>query len=353
VSIPSRMQDSKLVLSKLKQTNYATSLTDVNLQGGKRIMVDSPVFGQMDITRWTDQGLSMKGHSYATMLQQTIRDLSETLKFPLESWLAAWAFSFAMGKVASSQPNAGTNPTCWAHAIKPLDPGTDGKDLPVTTIYTEANQAALMQRRIKSACAVSVSLEFPANAPGELTVAVTGSGEVVTGALATPPAIPTYNLLMSNDLVFKYGTQAAPTDISGEIVAGSVKFTFTWNFDDANSRAPGGGLYRSRAWVTAPSISLDFQRFVDDSSSTPESERLGDTIREVKITAPGSTIGPGPEKHQIEIRGLAVVPQSVKIGQSGDKSVYQYSIGPSHWLKQGAADVVTVTVQNLETSYLV
>jgi hypothetical protein len=353
VSIPSRMQDSKLVLSKLKQTNFATALTDANLIAGKRIMVDSPVYGQTDITRWTDKGLSQKGHDYATRAQTSMYALSETLKFPLESWLAAWSFAFGLGKVASTQPNAGGNPTAWQHVIKPLDPGTDGKDLPVTTIYAEVNQATAMQRRLVALCANSVSLEFPANAPGQLTVGLTGSGAIVTGVLATPPAIPLYNLLMSNDMVFKYGTQGAPVDISSEIVSGSVKFSFTWNLDDANSRAPGGGVNRSRAWVTSPSISLDFQRFVDDASATVETERLSDSAKEVKVTVAGSQIGTGPERHQIEIRGLAVVPAAVKIGQSGDKSVYQYSLPAECWHKEGAADVVTVTVQNLETSFLV
>ncbi len=61
----------------------------------------------------------------------------------------------------------------------------------------------------------------------------------------------------------------------------------------------------------------------------------------------------GTSFHKLAIRGLAVIPSIVRLGQSGNKSVYQYTIGPDHWLKQGGADVVTVTVENLETSYLV
>jgi hypothetical protein len=347
------MEDRVLVLSKLKQTNYATILTDVNLQGGKRFMPEAAVFGQPDIKRWSSRPLSMTGHDYAIQVQQVERSITESLAFTMDSWLAAWVAAFGMGKVTSTQPNAGGNPTAWKHVIKPMDPIADGKDLPVTTIYDEVNTAANLQRRLQSMCIKDFTLEFPASAPGKITANLIGSGQITSGLLGSQPAIPTYNVLMSNDMSFKYGAQGAPTDISNEIVHGSVKFMFTWNMDDGNSRAPGGGLYRSRAWLGQPDITLDFQRFVDDAASTPNDDWLADTIREVLITINGAQIGTGPETHQIIIRGLAVIPTAVKIGQSGNKSVYQYNIAPDHWLKQGAADVVTLTFQNLETSFLV
>jgi hypothetical protein len=353
MAVPSRMEDRILVLSKLKQANYATILTDVNLQGGKRFMPEAAVFGQPDIKRYSTRPLSMTGHDYAIQLQQVERSLLETLTFPMESWLAAWTAAFGMGLVTSSQPNAGSNPTAWKHVIKPFDPSAGPKDLPVTTIYTEAANVTGLQRRLQSMCVKDFSLEFPASAPGKITANLIGSGQITTGVLATPPAIPTYNFLMSNDMSFLYGPQGAPVDISSQIVLGSVKFTFTWNMDDANSRAPGGGLYRSRAWVTQPDITLTFNRFVDDALSTPDDDWLADTIQEVNITVAGPTLGVGPEKHQINIRGLAVVPTIVKLGQSGNKSVYQYTFSPDHWLKQGAADVVTITCQNLESSFLI
>ena len=352
MAIPSRMEDRPLVLSKLKQTAYGTILTDVNLQGGKRVPVEQPIFGQPSITRWTNRPLSMVGTDYATLMQEVERDLQDSLVLTGDPWLLAWAFAFAMGKVTSSQPSVGTAPTAWQHIIKPQDPAVDGKLLPVTTIYSEVNTAANLQRRLQDMCVKSVQLEFPASAPLKATVALVGSGQITTGLLASQPSLMTLVPLMSNDLVFKYGTQAAPTDISSEIVAGSVKFSFTWNPDESNSRAPSGGLYRSRMWLTQPDFMLEFQRFVDDSASTPQDDWLTDSIKEVLFSVKGPLIA-GTEFQQISIRGLAVVPQVVKLGQVGNKSVYQYSIGPDHWLKQGAADVCTVTCENTETSFLV
>jgi hypothetical protein len=348
MAIPSRMEDRILVLSKLKQANYATVLTDANLIAGKRVPVEAAVFGQPDVKRWTSMPLSMMGTDFATQTQEVERDLLESLSLVGDSWLLAWCFAFAMGNVASVA-GAGAS---FIHTIKPLDPSAVAKDMPATTIYAEAANVAGLQRRLQSMIVKDVAVDFPANAPLKITANLIGSGQVTTGALATPPALMALVPLMSNDLVFKYGPQAAPVDISSQIVAGSVKFSFTWTPDDANSRAPSGGLYRSRMWVGTPSLSLTFSRFVDDALSTPNDDFFSDTIQEVLFSVQGPLIS-GSDFHKITVRGLAVVPTIVKLGQSGNKSIYQYTFGPDHWLKQGAADVVVVTCENLESSFLV
>lgn len=348
MGMPSRMEDRLLVLSKLKQTNYATLVSDANLILGKRIAVEGAVFGQPSVKRWTSQPLAMVGHDYATQTQEVERDLTESLTVPMDTWLAAWVAAFGMGSVASVMLGAGP---AYAHTIKPMDPNA-GKDLPVTTIYTEAANVAGLARRLQSCCVKDFSFEFPASSPGKIVANFIGSGQITTGILATPPSLLPYNVLMSNDMLFKYGTQTTPPDISSQIVLGSVKLTFSWAMDDKNSRAPGGGLYRSRAWLDAPSITLTFQRWVDDASSTPNDDWLADTIQEVNITVQGALIA-STYYHSINIRGLAVIPTVVKLGQVGNKSIYEYTINPDHWLKQAAADVLVLTVQNLETSYLV
>lgn len=351
MSIPSRILDQRLVLSKLKQAAFLTALTDVNLQAGKRFSPTTPMFGQPTPKFFTNRNQAMRGTDFATVRQEVEREYQEQLTFDADTWLLAWMAAFGMGSVTSTQPNAGGNPTAWQHLIKPLDPSSAGKDLPVTTVYMEAAQSANLQRR-QIGCAVrDFSFEFKQAAPVTATCTLQSSGQTTAGTLSTPPSIPTQNLVMSNDLHIFYGTQGAPTDISSQIVPGSVKFSFTWGLDDANSRSPGAGLYRSRAWVGSPSITMDFQRYVDDAASTPNDDWLAGTVQEVKLSVAGAQIGSGPETHLLQIRGLAVCPEVIKLGQSGDKTVYQYTFSPEHWLKQGTNDVVTITVQNLETSY--
>jgi hypothetical protein len=356
MALPSRAQDQKLVLCTKKQTAMGTALTDASLIAattGARYSPDKDVSGQIDRKFWTDIGLAMKGHDYATTRFETERDYLGAYSFPADSWLAAWIAAFAMGSITSTQPNVGTNPTAWKHVIKPLDPSAGSKDMPLTTIYLEDAQTANLQRRLLDCTVKDFSWDFPPSAPAQLTANIMGSGRQTPGALATPPALASLNLLMSNDLVLKYGTQGAPTDISTQIVRGSVKFGFTWVPDDTNSRTLGGGFYRTRLWVGGPpQLTLSFQRFVDDAVSTPQDDWLAETIQEVLLHVDGTQIGPGPEKHYMEVRGLAVRPDVIKLGQSGDKTVYEYSFGPGHWIKQGSADVVTITCQNLSTGFL-
>jgi hypothetical protein len=351
MSIPSRLNNRILVLSKKKQVDYATILADSDLIAGKHFEVTAPTFGQPSTKRWSDRDLMMRGTDFGSQVVEIERDLQDSLAFPGDTWLLAWMSAFAMGKVTSTQPDNIGAPTAWQHVIKPMDPNTDGNNLPVTTIYAEASAAAGLQRRLRSCCMHTLAIDFPASSPLAVSGSFIGAGAIVSGALATPPTLSALNLLRSDDMTFAYGAQGAPVDISTQIVRGSVKFGYTANMDDANSRGPGGGLYRLRAWVGRPDISLSFQRFVDDAVSTPNDDFFASTVQEVKITVLGALIG-GAVFHKIEIRGLAVVPDAVKIGQSGDKSVYQYTISPDHWLKQGAADVLTVTVVNTESSFL-
>lgn len=354
MAIPSRMLDRALVLSKLKQAAYGTVLTDVNLQAGKRFPPNTPVFGQPMPKFFTDRGRSMRSTDFTIQRIETERDYTEQITFDGDTWLLAWAHAFAMGAVTSSQPNAGGNPTCYKHVIKPLDPSSAGKDLPYTTIYAEAAGAANLSRRLIGCAVKDVTVEFPQSAPIRVSVTIQGSGQSSSGVLSSQPSMATMNLLLSNNLQVLYGAQGGPADISSQIVPGSVKFSFTWNPDDSNSRAPGAGLYRSRLWVGQnPAINLQFQRYVDDAASTPNDDWLAGTVQEVQVNVPGAQIGPGPETHLFGVRGLAVVPEVLKVGQAGDKTIYDYTIGPDHWIKQGSNDVVVATVQNLETSYFV
>lgn len=352
MSIPSRLQDRILVLSHKKQTNFATILPDADLQAGKTVPAAATIFGQPEPQWWTDRELAYKGHDFPTRSVETMREISDQYTFAGDSYLAAWAAVFGMGKITSVQPNAGGNPTAWRHTIKFMNPTTDGLDLPVTTGYVEASGHATLKRRLKALAIRQFNYEFPAAGPISIAAAIQGSGEITTGALASPPALMTLNLLNAHNTTFSYGPQAAPVDVTSEIVRGSVRFSAGWGIDDEHSRHPGSGLFRTRAWVTRTELSLEFQRFVDDASSTPFDDWIADTAREVKVKVEGAVIGSGPEKHDLEIRGLAVRPRAQRIGEINGKAVYQYSIPAEGWFKEGSADVVTVIVTNTQASYL-
>jgi hypothetical protein len=355
MSIPSMMQNRTLVLSKLMQTAYATILTDVNLQAGKRISPESPFFGMPSTKRWSDMALAMKGEFYSTQVDEIERDLSEQLVLTGDSWLLPWAFAMAMGTSVASQPDSGGSPLAFQHVIKPQDPVANGKNLPVTTIYTEASEMPNMQRRLQSMVVKQVALDVPGKgSPLKVTVDLVGSGQITSGLLASQPSLYTLVPLFSQNLVFKYGPVGATVDISSQIVDGSVKLTFGYGFDDRNARAPSGGLFRSRAWLTEPEITLSFQRFVDTADSSPNDDYFANAIRECIFSVQGPQIaGDGTQFHSFQVDLKSFVPTVVKMGVAGDKTVYQYTVAKDHFLKQGTNDVIVVTAENLETSFLV
>ncbi len=357
MSIPSRMQDRRLVLSKLKQADYATLVSDANLILGKGIPVNNPLFAHPQTVHRDNLAQSMKLHDFPTADAHLIteRNIQDELSCDGDTWLLGWFFALAMGRVTSVQPNAGGNPTAWKHTFKPQDPATDGKDLPVITIYREWASAANAKGRIHSVHVASVKLAFPPSGVVQVSGTLIGSGQETTGALATPPALLTQQLLQCNDLQFLRGTQGAPTDISSRLVRGSLSFEFTWQFDAENARRPGGGLYMSRAWVGVPVITMNWQEFVDDSDVTVHDSYLTPSAprEEVKVIVNGAQIATGPEKQSLELRVLAAYPQIGGKSQAGDKSIYPFSIGRAEAFKEGSNDVYTAIVQNTETSYLV
>jgi len=359
MSIPSRMNERMIVLSKLKQANYSTLVSDANLQAGKRFAPAGPLLVLPTLALVDDVAHAMKGHDYATQEFEAERDI----RFPVnwdgpDTWKLGHACAFAFGAVTSVQPNPGTNPTAWKHTYKAMDPAVAGKDVPVTTIYREWANTANGKGKLHSCALARMGLSFPPGGKIQLTEEWVGSGQETLGALATPPSLTsTLVTLLSNNLLFEFGPQGAPVDITSEIVRGSIEFSFGLPLDDENSRHPGSGLYRGRMWYgqpgTPPQATLSWRRFVDDATVQAETDYLARTVREVKVTLAGATIGAGPEKHQIVMRGLAVRPKTRNLGQAGDKTVYEYSVGPNDWYKEGSNDVLVVEVQNLETSYLV
>ena len=356
MSIPSRMKDRALIVSPKKQVNYDTLVPDVDLQTGvgRRLEPKAPVFAQPESAWWTNRDNTMKGHDFTTERREISRDIQDSIQLDGDTWSLAWALAFGMGAISSVQPNIPGNPTVYDHTITPLDPASAGKDLPVTTIYTEVANVAGFSRKVHSCAIREVSIEFPPSGPPLITANFVGSGELTTAVLATPPSIVAPDLLLSQDLVFAYGPQAAPVDISSRVVPGSVRFGFGWGLDDENARRPHAtkGIFRHRAWVGRPDITLEWQEHVDDADATPFDDWQAGTVREVKINLAGQEAGTGPEVFQLEIRGLAVRPDIQRLGQSGDKTVYQFTIGPDHWFKEAAADVITAIVTNEEVAFL-
>ena len=75
---------------------------------------------------------------------------------------------------------------------------------------------------------------------------------------------------------------------------------------------------------------------MDDADSSPNDDFFSDAIRECVFSVQGPQIaGDGTQYHSFQVDLKSFVPTVVKMGQKGDKTVYQYTVAKDHFLKQG------------------
>ncbi|GEM_PF-3974340 len=340
-----------LVTSHLKQANFATLVTDANLQTGQRRALSGPIFAHPALSFWNNLELTGKGHDYLTQQVEVERNVADTLSLPGDTFMLGWGVFFGMGKVTTTTPNGG-NPTAKLHTGKPLDPGVDGSELPVATIYREWANAAAAKGRIHSIAVPSFQITLPASQPVRLECSIVGSGQETTGALSTPPALPaSLDLLLSNNLVFRRGTQGSPSDVTSRVIRGSVRVGFGWGLEEELRRTAGSGLYAARSVISTPQPFIEWSELVDDTDVTVHSNYLAQSVEEVKGTVQGTVIGGGPETHQLEFRMLAARVKITGKSQVGKYTVYQFRAGIEDAAKEGANDVFTIAVQNTQTTY--
>src|SRR5579883_3039293 len=121
---PQRIMDVKWAFSAKKQADYATLVPDDS------ITLAVPVIG--------------------SEIFELSRDSKYARTMDLSSLAAGWVCAFGMGKVVTTQPNPGGNPTAYKHVLTFFDPATAGKQVPVTTIVEKVSSAANFLRRLES-----------------------------------------------------------------------------------------------------------------------------------------------------------------------------------------------------------
>src|SRR5579885_84942 len=233
---PQRIMDVKWAFSAKKQADYATLVPDDS------ITLAVPVIGteifELSRVQYTDEMRYGKGHEFATTQRELTRDSKYARTMDLSSLAAGWVCAFGMGKVVTTQPNPGGNPTAYKHVFTFFDPATAGKQVPVTTIVEKVSSAANFLRRLESMAISDFTISGKNREVCQVAVNLMGSGKVTTGADASFPAsLSAVSLLDMGVMTFKLGTQGAPTDLSVRLLDFTLKVT--QNLDAANGYAPG------------------------------------------------------------------------------------------------------------------
>jgi hypothetical protein len=141
-----------------------------------------------------------KGHEFATQVFKTSWDVSGALEKYLSAEIAAWTMAFGLGQVAKT----GVAPN-FTYTAKPLDPVTDGIELPYFSFIEQMRPGATdVLDRMAVGCAVEGFTITVGSGPGransKINVEFVGSGKLTEPSGITMPAATAEKLLPSASL---------------------------------------------------------------------------------------------------------------------------------------------------------
>jgi len=342
---PQRSFDVTWLFSPKKETAYGAPLADADLT--RRVVAAGVEVGKLSKLFRTDLDRVGKGHEFSTELEELARDLRRSTRFDSSSLTLAWVCAFAMGQVATSQPNPGGNPAAYDHLFTFADPAVS-KHAPTTTVYEELT--ADLKRRLVSLACNDFSLAGRAREPVELTAAWIGSGATSDGAYAgSLPALTPQSFFLGADADILLGPQGAPVSIKDRVLDWSV--SVAQNLEADLGYFPGSGKFRGRLWHGARRVSASLTLFAKEADDVL-ALFLNDTVRELRISLTGDVIGPGPEVHRALIVLPAVRVTALDDAVEGNHIVYRVEIGEAGVLKQPGLEPLRITVTNTEPSFL-
>ena len=347
---PQRMHDVKWAFSNKKQADYSTLVADNDLN--QMVAVIGADVAELGRTAYTDDKLYGKGHEFPTTFRELTRQLKLSRTMDLTSLMAGWAAAFGMGKVVTTQPNPSNNPTAYRHVITFLD-ASQGKQVPVTTIYEQVLAQPAFERKLESLAVSDFSIVGKARDVAQLQLSLIGSGKTTNGAVSIPSLTP-ISVFDMGGLVFKLGPQGAPVDLSSRLIDFSVKVT--QNLDVQNSYSPGSGLYASRMWIGARRATFDANLFLDTANSDLLDDFTAANLLEVSFKFTGDKIlANQPETHDCEIKFPAVRITALPIASQGDLLAYKLTAAETDVYKDAGGtpnEPLQITVTNTVSSYL-
>ena len=341
---PQRAFDVNWLFSTRRESAYGTALAGADLN--RRVVAAAVEVGKIAKEFRSDLDRFGKGHEWATELEEFARDLRRTTSFDASSLTLAWVAAFALGKVVTSQPNPGGNPTAYQHVFTFADP-TVSKHAPITTVYEELTSD--LKRRLVSLACNDFTLAGRARHVASLTANWLGSGQTVDGALTPLPALTALSYLLGADADILFGPQGAPVSIKDRVLEWSLSVSQNLHADLGYH--PGSGKFRGRIWYGPRRVSAALTLFARDTDDL-QTLFLNDTVRELQIDLAGDTIGPGPEKHRALVRLPVVRITALDDALEGNHIVYRAEIGEQGVLKQTGQEVLEITVTNTESSFL-
>ncbi len=343
-----RVRDRKLALSSRKQTANGTALADALIDEAARQTDTAARAITKEFRSDLDQ---IKGDEFASDLQERRRDLRFTLAADLNSWLAAFAAAFSLGKVTTTQPDVINDPNAYQHIIIPTAPPGDSVLLPVTTLSQRIS--ADLNDKLVDMVVRSMTLSGANNSAAlGLSIEMIGSGITAAGVASYPAlASPEIGLLFNSNMVISLGPEGAPVDISERIQDWSV--TLTNNFDENLAYFPGSGLFRGRFPHGDRRLNASLGVFIKDVDDI-KTLFDGTDKKELKFKVEGLiTTGGTAIKHSLELRLPATRMTALEPADDSGFGLWRIEIGPEGVMRGATlTEPFQFTIINEEPTFL-
>lgn len=345
-----RVLEMQWAFATKKQADYDTKVADVDLTLTHPVREVRPA----EITKETrsDREAVGKGHEFATDQWEVARSTALTRVVDGSSYILGWLVAFALGKVATTQPDVANCPNTYEHKCTFFDPDTEGSaQLPVTTIVEKVAAATALKRYLVSMAISGLTISAEGFEHLSASAEFLGSGKTEDSTL-TMPSIPEVSYLTSNAAVVKLGD--ASEDITTRVRSWSV--TIGNDPKEARGYFPSSGLYRGRLEAGVRSI---VPALVVDLAADSDllDDFLSNTELALEITCEGdlTEVTPCAVKHTIKFEFPDLLYSAMPIDEAD--GVYTYGVTFSEegvLYKTGAspAPLVQISVINKTVSYL-
>ena len=240
--MPANIRETIIAFSKNKQAAIATANTAAGMW---RLNKLNSSFGGPKLITETDAEEFGKGHEFAANVYRMSWDVQGQIEKYLSAEFATWAFAFALGKCTKT----GTPPN-YIYTITPLDPVTDGIELPYFSFVEQIRPgASAVLDRMSIGCAIQDLTLTIASGPGranaKLVVNYVGSGKRAKPSTITIPAATAEKLLASASLALSI----SGTDYVTAKKIVSLELTWKNNIRLEDGFYPGSGFQGAQAQV--------------------------------------------------------------------------------------------------------
>jgi hypothetical protein len=253
---PQHTSQRKFWRSRIPQTDFATATSVASGANFKQVLAKDKSLAQA-APIIADNKEYATGIPYGTEQWLVAHEASRQFDYDLCFEEIGRALLLAFGKVVTTQPDAGGNPTVYQHVFSPMDV-TVTRQLPATTIVEQLGTA--INRKFPSMISASLGFRGEGSARISVSESLQGSGKLVLPSGLTGADIAGCHYAYESQCTLKTDTGAVLTNL-----ATAPQRVNSWTFDIVNQLLADDG-YRPGAAA--------FQTAADADSGEVRSEML-------------------------------------------------------------------------------